>query len=426
MSVELGGGSTGLKVPVGVLELQIELIPNPTSRTSVAEEDIIAQINAERTNKTAAEREFLVYARRWWEEYHNVSKDHANRIVKVFAQLTSATQVMLPVTSWVTPMIANRILDSPQQAARFVALLGYDADVGTASAVTQGGTAGSDSWMSTHAFLLKGQGHVCNHTILLCNLLLGFGLDAYVVIGRDENGPHMWVMTKTTEEVIFWESVTGARYVHVLDGRPPTYMYTHVGCVFNHTVFYGNIQASDHVRSCTFNLDDETCWKPMSTMKLKLCKKQPKVPIHPSTIDCLALEESLESSLLNFVKDHRDGMGLTCAWNAEFSYILAQALCSYEHEKCYGVVVDNRYFEAAVKANVRDGYTFKGYPMHFSHCSDRRIGKAFLQSRTCIDILETVGQLVTHCVRVKCFAYAENVVSVWVMLAVRYKGVAPS
>jgi hypothetical protein len=56
----------GLKVPLGVLELQVELLPAPTSRTAIPEEDIVAQVNGERTNKTSAEREFLVYARRWW------------------------------------------------------------------------------------------------------------------------------------------------------------------------------------------------------------------------------------------------------------------------------------------------------------------------------------------------------------------------
>eukprot|EP00670_Eutreptiella_braarudii_P026734 CAMPEP_0174385492 /NCGR_PEP_ID=MMETSP0811_2-20130205/126635_1 /TAXON_ID=73025 ORGANISM="Eutreptiella gymnastica-like, Strain CCMP1594" /NCGR_SAMPLE_ID=MMETSP0811_2 /ASSEMBLY_ACC=CAM_ASM_000667 /LENGTH=621 /DNA_ID=CAMNT_0015539827 /DNA_START=97 /DNA_END=1959 /DNA_ORIENTATION=- len=413
ISVELGAGATGLKVPLGVLELQIELIPAPTNRTSVPEEDIVAQINSERTNKTAAEREFLVYARRWWEEYHAVSKDHANRIVKVFAQLTSATQVMLPVTSWVMPMTANRIIDSPQQAARFVALLGCDDDAGTTSAVTHGGTAGSDSWLSTFSFVLKGTGPICNHSILLCNLLLGFGLEAYVVIGREDSGPHMWVMTRTDKEVIFWESLTGSRHVHLKDGQPVTYKYTHVGCVFNDSTFYANVQTTDQVQHCVFDLDDEAKWKPMSTMKMKLIKKQPAMALHASTIDVVALEEALEASLINLIQEHRDSLGLTCAWNTDFGYLLAQALCSYEHQKCFGVVIDNRYFESAVKAHVRDGYTFKGYPMQFAHSNERRMFSAFMQSRTCKDIVEAVGQVATHCVRVKCFVYAENVVSVW-------------
>jgi len=52
------------------------------------------------------------------------------------------------------------------------------------------------------------------HALLLCSLLLGFGLDAYVVIGASSDGPHLWVLTilKSSQNKIkytFWESLTG-------------------------------------------------------------------------------------------------------------------------------------------------------------------------------------------------------------------------
>lgn len=54
-----------------------------------------------------------------------------------------------------------------------------------------------------------------DHAILLCNLLLGFGLDAYVTIGTKSNGvAHSWVTTiSPSGEVVFWESLTAQRYV---------------------------------------------------------------------------------------------------------------------------------------------------------------------------------------------------------------------
>lgn len=50
-----------------------------------------------------------------------------------------------------------------------------------------------------------------DHAVLLCSLLLGFGLDAYVCIGTKARGmAHAWVMTiDTTGMVTFWESLTG-------------------------------------------------------------------------------------------------------------------------------------------------------------------------------------------------------------------------
>lgn len=39
------------------------------------------------------------------------------------------------------------------------------------------------SWNSPHAFLAAGRGDASDHALLLCSLLLGFGLDAFVCIG---------------------------------------------------------------------------------------------------------------------------------------------------------------------------------------------------------------------------------------------------
>lgn len=54
-----------------------------------------------------------------------------------------------------------------------------------------------------------------DHAILLCSLLLGFGLDAYVCVGTKSKGSvHAWVATISIEgTVVFWESLNGHRYV---------------------------------------------------------------------------------------------------------------------------------------------------------------------------------------------------------------------
>lgn len=52
-----------------------------------------------------------------------------------------------------------------------------------------------------------------DHSLLLCSLLLGFGLDAYVCVGTKGRGTaHTWVATVSSEGLItFWESLTGHR-----------------------------------------------------------------------------------------------------------------------------------------------------------------------------------------------------------------------
>jgi len=53
-----------------------------------------------------------------------------------------------------------------------------------------------------------------NHACLLCSLLLGFGLNAYVCLGtKNNNSAHAWVVTIGPDDgvVTFWESLTGNR-----------------------------------------------------------------------------------------------------------------------------------------------------------------------------------------------------------------------
>ena len=52
-----------------------------------------------------------------------------------------------------------------------------------------------------------------DHTMLLCSLLLGFGLNAFVCVGCKKGGvAHTWIMTIAPDgSVTFWESLTGER-----------------------------------------------------------------------------------------------------------------------------------------------------------------------------------------------------------------------
>ena len=46
--------------------------------------------------------------------------------------------------------------------------------------------------------------------LLLASLLLGYGLDAWVVLGTDAAGQHTWVLTRSSREtVVFWDACTG-------------------------------------------------------------------------------------------------------------------------------------------------------------------------------------------------------------------------
>lgn len=112
-------------------------------------------------------------------------------------------------------MQVGRLLDTPRQAARFVSLIGY----GKSNPTMSGLKENFEKWFNLHTFLAINKGDSENHAILLCNILLGFGLDSYVCLGTKlkTNTPHAWVATVSDNyrEVVFWESLTGNRYLHI-------------------------------------------------------------------------------------------------------------------------------------------------------------------------------------------------------------------
>lgn len=72
-----------------------------------------------------------------------------------------------------------------------------------------------DVWQSPPFFMMMRQGDTEDHALLMCNLLLGLNLDAYVCVGRlrgcsEREKRHVWVMTREPDgDVRIWETKTG-------------------------------------------------------------------------------------------------------------------------------------------------------------------------------------------------------------------------
>lgn len=429
-AVEINGVGAEAKVPMGILEIKFEIIPRLSQ--ILTKEVISAQVNLEHSRIAERERLFLVYAKQWWKEFLQIRASHSNRLVKIFAQDECGTN--RPVCSFVCPLRAGRLLDSPRQAARFVSLLGYE------HAPSVGGGR-AEMWSSLHAFLCKGKGDCEDHAVLLCSLLLGFGLNAFVCVGTKGKGAaHTWVMTISPEgEVTFWESLTAHRYAHrpvnpddppALKQSRPDHPYRTVGCVFNHRTFYANSQPTDSVEVCQFDLQNEARWKCMSEEALRsVCG--PKIlpsgpvfpPLYPSGVDSSLVSNDMEHGLRSLVTDHRRDLGLNTAWDDELSYILTPALAAYELEHSTGVSAGNEEFQQAIRRAIPDGHTFKGFPIQFVHRNARRAFATCLRSPVCEEIICCRGDHVRLAVRVRVFTYPEGACAVWIMFAVRYRSI---
>lgn len=73
------------KVPVGILEMRMELIPRVSSE--ISEEVVAAQLALQKNRQAERERLFLVYAKQWWKEFLQIRSGHKERLVKIFAQV---------------------------------------------------------------------------------------------------------------------------------------------------------------------------------------------------------------------------------------------------------------------------------------------------------------------------------------------------
>ena len=85
LAIEMMGTGSESKIPVGILNICLQLIPN---LTEPLKEDIFgAQLGLEHSKNTERERLFLVYAKQWWKEYLEIRDDHKNRLIKIFSEV---------------------------------------------------------------------------------------------------------------------------------------------------------------------------------------------------------------------------------------------------------------------------------------------------------------------------------------------------
>ncbi|XP_054841418.1 centrosomal protein of 76 kDa [Eublepharis macularius] len=430
VAVELLGVGTESKVSVGVLDIKLEMYPKLNK--TLSQEIVNTQFALERQKTAEKERLFLVYAKQWWREYLQIRTSHNTRLVKIFAQ--DENGVNRPVCSYVRPLRAGRLLDTPRQAARFVSVLGYER-----APVIGGGGGKHEQWCTLQAFLCRNKGDCEDHANLLCGLLLGFGLEAFVCVGTKAKGvPHTWVMTYGIDGiVVFWESLTGHRYIHnpvkpddppVVEQPKPLYPYRTIGCIFNHQKFLANCQPSETVEVCVFDLHDESKWKPMSGEAIKsVCSPgattalPPFPPLCASTIDAATASNELELQLRILVAEHRKDLGFATVWDDQLSYLLSPALAAYELERTTSISSGNEEFQDAIRRAVPDGHTFKGFPIHFVYRNARRAFATCLRSPFCEEIVCCRGDQVRLAVRVRVFAYPESACAVWIMFACKYR-----
>lgn len=111
---------------MGVAQLHVDILPPLTKSEALPEETVEKQLSLERKFESESLQQFLEYSNSWWQDYRNIRPSHKTRLVKIFAETDDReTSIYKPVCSMVQPMLADRLLETPLHAARFVSLIPF-------------------------------------------------------------------------------------------------------------------------------------------------------------------------------------------------------------------------------------------------------------------------------------------------------------
>jgi centrosomal protein CEP76 len=108
-------------------------------------------------------------------------------------------------------------------------------------------------------------------------------------------------------------------------------------------------------------------------------------------------------------------------WDGKLSYLISPALVNYELERIANQTYGNEEFKQSVKNYVSEGYIFKGNPVHSIDKDPDGLFASIVSSEIGKDILHTRGDNSSFAIRCKIYAYPQNVISVWVMIAVKFR-----
>ncbi|KAK9824234.1 hypothetical protein WJX72_008815 [[Myrmecia] bisecta] len=397
---------------MGVLGLELEVLPPPSKPADATA--LKAQLEHEQKRELEGLESFTARAKAWWSEYVQSNATFKERLVKLLAYGEDGLQ--RPTCTYVKSLQLGRHLASPREAARFVSLM-----------LPKDETHAEECWASLHTVVASGMASQEEKALLLCGLLIGFGLDAWVCVGADVQGPHMWVMTRAAPKggTTFWEPSTGVRYNPGSSGQHRGCPYRSLDSVFNHRRLFANCQEDNSIRASSYAFEDSSLWRELVMQP----QDSPAAPwvrfdLLMPPLDTGALELRLETELKRLISDYRAvALGLpSTQWDDAVGYLLMPSLAAYEQEAVSGSPASgNEEFQQSIKRSVPAGCIFKGFPQHHRSLSRPRIAAALLKEHAVADMLAVSAPDASFALRLRITQYPENVVSAWLMLAVKYR-----
>eukprot|EP00927_Polykrikos_kofoidii_P060912 TRINITY_DN55811_c0_g1_i1.p1 TRINITY_DN55811_c0_g1~~TRINITY_DN55811_c0_g1_i1.p1 ORF type:complete len:663 (+),score=82.83 TRINITY_DN55811_c0_g1_i1:100-2088(+) len=420
--IELQGVGRRRQLAVGVLHAEVELRPAGAAAALLGEAAVSAQVSGEEQRRAEIMRRVFEDLDRWWAQYHQVMQ---SRYVCLFAQTESC--LFLPVTSFVTPLEAGRVIDSPAHAFRWVTLIASEPRPALESSEPR--------WHTFPALWARGRGTVEERSLLLCSLLLGYSLDAWCCLGTDSRGqPHAWVIVRDKSDdskpsdVVCWDVLLALR----IRVDSPQYLatFSSIDLVFNHKrclVCHAGTTAR-----VSFDFGDIRCWLPVpldsrdvDALRLYPALRCPpfadlkprmwSLPLEPE-----AMEEVIERRLAGLTRSHREAAGLQTFFDDHLSQLLHMALVNCELERTAGSSAQqSEQFAEVVRRVCNADEVFRAVPAQFNHLRVSLFWPALTARAGVREALATVAGPPAFALRVRVVPYPENTVATWVLLGVR-------
>lgn len=367
------------------------------------------------------------------------------------------------IGSNLAPIYSSRQLQGSSFAARFVSLIPYRKVIGLSGGRVL-------RCQSPFSMLCSLKGDVEDHCFLLCNLLLGWGLQAYIALGSlqstepspfastipgsgsNSSNPstnsiaqtmHTWVVTFQEGQWIFWESLTGQTLTfqaHQRDCLKDSH-FGQLWALISPSDYWVNVQRDAQVVSTQLDMTEPRFWQ-----RWTIPDNLREDLLHPGVR--LQLQENfdmnhnilreisnrtleLETRIKLWMKDIRTNQGWQINFDSHLEHLLQGTFLSYELERSSGYSMGMKDFQAGVKRLVGKMESMKAFPTCFNHCHIDRILRTLQQSTAAMEIVYTTagpksgpgGQLIMpkparFAVRVQIFDYPQQTSACWVILAV--------
>ena len=137
--------------------MNIDLAPQLSRNELLIEENVDKQTSLEQKFENEGVQKFLEYANDWWSDYKSIRQSHKTRLVKIFAETDDReSSVYKPVCTLIAPMMADRLLESPLHAARFVSLIPFQR-------MEAPGAEKVEVWHSMQSFLSRVRVNLCSN-----------------------------------------------------------------------------------------------------------------------------------------------------------------------------------------------------------------------------------------------------------------------